>query len=158
MTDPLIIKLRFYQAIVDIVKIFGETEIGDCEVDEEAVANYINSLKFVDDMWGIASKEDIYKKLTDDIIDGFPVWEFLKISDWSKRMLECSFNNSVEQERKRLEKTYQCFTCKYLEESDTSLGIYRKCHRPKERFEMKRRDYFEPLRRCKSYVARDINE
>ena len=31
-------RIQFYSAVCDIVQIFGETEIGTCEVDEEAVA------------------------------------------------------------------------------------------------------------------------
>lgn len=154
MIDPLVKQLRFYQGIVDIVKIFGETEIGDCEVDEEAVAKYVASLKFTSDTWGLESKDEIYQKITDDIINGWPVWEFLKISDWTKQMLEKSFAEEVIKEREELERKYKCYTCKYLNESPTSLGMFRKCMRPRGRFEMERRDYFEPKKRCKSYVAR----
>lgn len=152
--DPLVKQLRFYQGIVDIVKIFGETEIGDCEVDEEAVAKYVASFKFANDTWGLESKDEIYQKITDDIINGWPVWEFLKISDWAKQMLEKSFAEEVIKEREELERKYKCYTCKYLDESPTSLGMLQKCMRPRGRFEMERRDYFEPKKRCKSYVAR----
>ena len=31
-------RFEFYSSILDIVKIFGETEIGTCEVDEEALS------------------------------------------------------------------------------------------------------------------------
>ena len=155
MTDPLIIKLRFYQAIVDVVKILGETEIGDCEVDEEAVARYVSSMKFIGDMWGIVSKEEIYEKITEDIINGFPVWDFLKVSDWTKNMLERSFADQQIQERKRLEETYKCFTCKYLVEEETSMGIFRKCKRPRGRFSFERRDYFEPKEVCDHYIKQE---
>lgn len=151
MMDPLVKQLRFYQGIVDIVKIFGETEIGDCEVDEEAVAKYVASFKFASDTWGLESKDEIYQKITDDIINGWPVWEFLKISDWTKRMLEKSFAEEAIKERQELERKYKCYTCKYLNESQTSLGVLQKCMRPMERFKMERRDYFEPKKRCKYY-------
>ena len=39
-------RLQFYSAVHDIVQIFGETEVGTCEIDEEAVAEYCLSLKF----------------------------------------------------------------------------------------------------------------
>ena len=151
-------QLQFYQAVVDIVKIFGETEIGDCEVDEEAVANYVSSFKFVSDMWEAETKEDIYQKLTDDIINGWPVWQFLKVSDWTKGMLERSFAREAIEKRKRLEKKYKCYTCKYLEESETSLGTLRKCRRPRDRFDMERRDYFEPKTKCKYYTKKEEHE
>ncbi len=154
--EKLIIQLRFYQAVVDVVRTFGEMEIGECEVDEEAVANYVASFKFVNDLWGISSKEDIYQKLTDDIINGWPVWDFLKLSDWKRNMLDREFRRKAEEERARLEQEYKCYTCKWLEEKETSLGIFRKCKKPRDGFEMKRREYFDPKKRCKAYEPKDV--
>ena len=154
-----ILKFRFYQALVDIVKLFGETEIGECEVDEEAAAQYVNSFQFVNDMWGVSSKEEFYQKITDDIINGFPVWQFLKVSDWTKQRLENTFARESEEKRRRLERTYKCFTCKYFKEYHTSLGTLYECTREAStdwirgrQFSLKRRDkYIDPKKRCKWY-------
>ena len=49
-------RFEFYSAILDVVKIFGETEIGTCEVDEEALSEYCSSDKFVVDNFNIKTK------------------------------------------------------------------------------------------------------
>lgn len=146
--DKLIEFLNFYSAMIDIVQIFGNTEVGTCEVDEDAVARYCLSNKYIIDMWGIYDKEDIYKKITDDILSGMHVWEFLKISDWTKRMLEESFAQEVDDYRSN----YKCFTCRYFKERHTSFGTLYECNYSKVKQDWRRRDrYIEPKKRCKNY-------
>lgn len=152
-------QLYYFLAVKEIVELFAETELGSgCEVDVEAVANYVQSFRFfAGDMWGIKEKEEIYQVVTDDILSGFPVWQLLKIPDWTKNMLEREF--AAEQERKRQEmiNTYKCFTCKYYIRKETELGTWQECTwRPesnKRDFSLKPRRgaYFKLKRRCKNY-------
>lgn len=153
----------FYSAIVDIVQIFGEMEIGSCEVDVEAVATYVSGYKFQSDFWGCSTKEDIYKKITDDILDGWPVWQFLKVSDWTKDMLERSFAKKIREERERLERTYKCYRCMHFEEIHTSLGVIEKCNwvpplKPGERYFEWKRDSnsgFTLKKKCKNFELKE---
>lgn len=155
-------RFQFFSAICDIVKVFGETEIGNCEVDEDAIAKYCCSDRFWKDHWNCNTKEDIYEKLTNDIILGFPVWEFLKVSDWTKNMLEKSFATEQTLKWKELCKKYKCYTCKFYNAIETGLGLYEECiykeEKPINRLQngrewkpLKRRESFEPKKSCKNY-------
>lgn len=154
-------RFEFFSAVCDIVQIWGETEIGTCEVDEEVVANYCCSDKFWKDHFNCHTKEDIYEKLTNDIINGFPVWEFLKLSDWTKEMLEKSFATEQTEKWKELCKTYKCYTCEYYHSEDTGLGLYEKCKKPKDdirqRGMMRKREIFEVKKNCKHYKKALVN-
>lgn len=119
----------FYSAIIDIVQIFGEAELGSCEVDEESIVEYCMSYKFSVDnyIYNVNTKEDMYQKITDDILNGMPVWEFLKVSDWTKRMFEKSFVEEKELKYYKLCKKYKCYTCQYYKASETDIGVFEKC-------------------------------
>lgn len=149
-------RLQFYSAVHDIVQIFGETEVGTCEIDEEAVAEYCLSLKFTADQFTCSTKEDIYQKLTDEILNGFPVWQFLKVSDWTKEMLERTFSLEQERKWKELCKKYKCYTCKYHLMKESGIGVYEECNwKPKDarlrtRVWLKDRS-FAPKKSCKNY-------
>lgn len=152
-------QLYYFLAVKDIIELFAETELGSgCEIDVEAVAAYVQSFSFfADDMWGIKEKEEIYQMITDDILNGYPVWQLLKIPDWTKNMLEREFQAEQERKRKELEKKYKCFTCKYFVEKQTELGVWRECtwEPPKSKrdfdWHKRRGAYFELKRRCKNY-------
>lgn len=150
----LINYFTFYQAIVDIAKIFGETELGsDCEVNEAAVAQYCLSSKYIVDNWGITTKEEVYDKITNDILDGMRIWDFLKISDWTKEMLDRDFLADQAAQMEKLRKTYKCYTCKWFEMHDTSIGLYTECNRPRDKrsWSTHRRGDFKIKKQCKNY-------
>lgn len=158
--DVEIRKLIYFQALIEIVQLWGQTEIGDCEVDVEAVAAYVNSDKFnLIDMWGVgADKDAIYQHITDDILAGFPIWQLLKVSPWTKSMLERSFRASVERSEAELRAKYKCYTCKHYSCRETALGTLEKCVRPKtntrgrEPSEWRgRAEAFSPKKKCKYY-------
>lgn len=157
MQNELAKRFFFYSAVIDIVKIFGETELGSCEVDEEAVAEYCTSNKFVNDNFECTSKEDLYQKITDDIINGMPVWEFLKVSDWVREILEREIISKRKAEYKKLCKKYKCYTCKYYEQFEASFGTLEKCKYVKpivtiaDRFKSRRDDDFEVKTKCENY-------
>lgn len=153
-------KLIYFQALIDIVQLWGQTEIGDCEVDVEAVADYINSDRFnLMDMWGIGADRDvIYQHITDDILAGFPIWQLLKVSDWTKAMLDRSFRDTAARQEAELKAKYKCYTCKYYKVTETALGLLKECVRPKtntrgrEPSEWRgRREAFSPKKKCKYY-------
>jgi hypothetical protein len=89
-------QLLYYQALVDIVTIFGETECGSSELDTERIAQYVSSVNFFEHTFDAATKEDIYDQITEEIINGFPIWRFLKCSDWTMKMFEKDFMDSLQ--------------------------------------------------------------
>lgn len=168
MNNEMSKRFMFFSAVCNIVQIFGETELGSCEVDEDAVAEYCLSDRFVAHLWSCNTKEDIYEKLTEDILNGFPVWEFLKVSDWTKNVLEKSYMTEKTNQWLKLCKTYKCYTCKYYKACETDLGLYEECtfkedlstlsraKRGKLKMRPRRVD-FEPKKQCKNY-RRIVNE
>ena len=71
MTNEMRKRFMFFSAVCNIVQIFGETELGSCEVDEEAVAEYTMSDHFVAHLFSCTTKEEVYEKVTNDILNGF---------------------------------------------------------------------------------------
>lgn len=120
--------LIVFSAITDILRIFADTEIGgQYEFDYEKIANYLDSPKVHNDYWGCKTKEEIYQRFTEDIYNGYPVWQMLKLSPWTAKMVEKSFTDFCEQLYNDSCKKYKCLTCKFYLVIDTSLGPLDKC-------------------------------
>ena len=107
-------QLMACSAIIEILQIFADSEIGgQYEINYEAVANYIDSIKFSADYFECQTKEEIYERFTEDIYAGLPVWRWLKLSEWTMNMVERTFEDECQAEYRELCKKYKCLTCKY---------------------------------------------
>lgn len=120
-------KFLYYQAICDVVSIFGETEIGNGEVNTEAVANYVNTNNFWNDTFECKTIEDLYAFITEDILNGMPLWRFLRCSTWTQNMLERDFRAKVVQDIAEAHRKYCCYSCEFFQEHHTSLGTIYRC-------------------------------
>lgn len=148
-------QLYYFLAVKEILELFAEQELGSrCEINVPAVLNYVTSMKFINDTWGIETKEKIYQLVTDDILAGYPVWDLLIIPDWTRNMIEKEFQSEQQRLRLKLEETYKCFTCQYFYETETGLGILQQCQRPKDYkdWQIRSRD-FELKKKCKYYIS-----
>lgn len=148
-------QLMVFTAITDILTIFADTEIGgQYEFDYDTIAEYIDSLRMVNDYFECSTKEDVYKRFTQDIYNGFPVWRMLKLPEWTANMVEKMFRGECEAEYEQQKKTYKCLTCKYFKITQTMLGILEQCTFKKEesRRLSPRRSPFQIKKRCKNYV------
>lgn len=145
--------LKFQSAIHEIVQIYGETELGNCEVDDDAIAEFCASDRFWSDFYEFSTKEEIYERVTNEILNGFPIWNYLKVSDWTKNMLEKSYNNQLDNDFKELCKTYKCYTCKYFKLENTCFGMHEGCSYPKKKDKMgkAKREIFHVKKSCVSY-------
>ena len=120
--------LMVFSAILDILRIFADSEIGgQYDFDLNKISEYLNSLRMIKDYFECQTKEEVYKRFTNDIYNGFPVWRFLKLPDWTMNMVEKSFQNECQQEYKEMQKKYKCLTCKYYSAKMTQIGIYQEC-------------------------------
>lgn len=146
-------QMYYFLAVKEIIELFAEQEIGSrCEINIPAVISYIESMKFVNDSWGLRTKEEIYQLVTDDILSGYPVWNLLNMSEWTKNMVEREFAIQQQKIKEELKKKYKCYTCKHFVEQKTSIGILKSCNRPRDnRFRLERRGVFEPVKRCNYY-------
>lgn len=120
--------LDIYEAITDILRVFISSEIGtDVEFDNEVIAEYIGSANCRVHFWDSKTKEDIYKQFTDDVLNGYPVWDMVKLPEWTRKMVEKSFQAEQADALEKAKKKYRCLTCKYYYEKHTQLGVLRKC-------------------------------
>ena len=156
--------LDFYQVITDILDVFIATEIGGAvEYNNEVIAAYITSLNCHLHFFDANTKEEIYQQFTDDILNGYPVWQMVKLPEWTKRMVEKTFAAEQADALEKAKKKYKCLTCKFYEEKKSELGTRRFCHNEKcdvnkgfGRFELNRfqrtKGLLRELRcRCKLY-------
>ena len=74
-------QILFFNTFREIIEIFGESEIGSSQVDIDALIDYLSSDKFFNESFDYNSEEEAQQFVTDYILDGFPVWRFLKCSD-----------------------------------------------------------------------------
>lgn len=117
----------FFNYFKEIIEIFGQTEVGCDEVDIEALANYLSSDKFFADTYEYHSEEEAKEFITNLILDGFPIWRYLKCSDWTKNMVEKSFSNEMKSEYEKACQIYKCLTCKHYKVTNTMLGVLDEC-------------------------------
>ena len=97
--------------------------------------------------------------ITEDILNGFPVWQFLKVSDWTRQRLENTYATEQTKQWEELCKKYRCYTCKYYESCDTDIGLLEKCNYKKENSNSRRdfsswktrREAFSPKKSCVNY-------
>lgn len=117
----------FFNYFKEIIEVFGETEVGCNQVDIEALGTYLSSDKFWADSWDYNTEDEAKEFITNLILDGFPVWQYLKCSDWTKQMVSKSFEDEVQKEYEEQCKLYKCLTCKHYKVHNTGLGIIDEC-------------------------------
>lgn len=132
----------FFNYFKEMLEIFGQTEVGCDEVDIEALAAYLLSDKFIVDSFNYNTEDEAKEFITNLILDGFPIWQYLKCSDWTKSMVEKSFSNEMKSEYEKQCQIYKCLTCKHYKVTQTGLGILDEC------------TYVEPTDEMKPWLGR----
>ena len=145
----------FFNWFKEIIEVFGQTEIGCSEVDIDALTEYFSSDKFPFDTFEYNTEEEVQEYITNYILNGFPVWRYLKCSDWTKRMVEISFSEECKKEMDELKQKYKCYTCKHYTYKMTRLGILEKCIASERVRGLTQREGFNPQIKCKKYERMD---
>lgn len=140
--------LKFYNVLVDFLRIWGNNNIGNVEINLEKVTEYLLSGRWMVDGYDLRTEDDMYKFVEDEILNGMPIWEFFTVSDWTRGILEKSFKQEVEQIQIEMEQKYDCMTCKYYKVRESDFGISQECKRPRERFDLFR-SFFELMEKGK---------
>lgn len=157
-------KLKFFDAVKDIILLFVEQEIGtSCEINYEMVASYVSSDRFAIDTFDKVSKEDIYQMVTDDILSGLPIWNYVILPEYKMKILQHAYDMQLEKERKALEEKYKCYTCKYYEAWEGSFGYHESCKAPSDtslkhrrEFRLKRSENIFTLKEeCDKYINKN---
>ena len=143
--------LTYFEEFKNIIQIFGETEIGCSEVDIEKLAEYMCSFKFHTDIFSCQTTEEIQNHITNLILDGFPLWEYLKISDWTKDMVSKSFKAECHEEFEEMKKQFCCLNCDFYSIKETMIGLLQECKCD----EADNRRPFELRKKCEYYKLKE---
>jgi len=153
--------LNYYSAIVEFLQIYASQEIGEIpEVDNEVICNFINSDRFITFRFrnDMSSKGTIFKFLEEQILDGFPIHHFFKLSEWKINILDREMIIDETKERNK----FLCYSCSYFKEDETPYGRLLDCSYVKEVegsrrfFKAVRRERFEVVKICDTYKNKFI--
>ena len=124
----LLYQLEFYEVLREFLGCYASEHIGEATLDLEAISTFMESDKFLF-VYKLehTDKEALFKLFEEQVLEGYPVWEFFNISDWSKRMCEINFKKDINEKKDEEAKIYKCPTCRFLEIRHTSIGSRLKC-------------------------------
>lgn len=159
-------KYFFIEALIKFTEIYAETTYGDAEINISEIVSYVESPKFImRDAWTVQSLDDCYQLIEEMVLRGLPIWRFLRISEWSQRMLEKDLEVLANEQEEALKKQYKCFQgCRYYDETLTSLGLLMKCtYKPptigngrlRTATFLKREGSFSPKETCDEYQEKE---
>lgn len=159
------LKFLYFKAMIDIAELWGNQEIGTCEVNILELSKYCNSVNFNFDIWEVSGrteeeiKNNMYEFITNLILEGFPIWRMLKLSNFTKNMIEKTFENDMNKKYEELCKKYKCYTCVYYKKYITSFGSIEKCDfvsskKYKRNINLSsRNNNFKLKKTCKDYIS-----
>lgn len=125
-------KALYLDVLVHFMEIYAQTEVGECDLDITKIALFINRPAFEnDETYYIKTEEDVYSLYTTLTLEGLPVWRFLKLSDYQKKIFEKGYINSLSERRKAAGKICPCYDCAFYSTINTALGTIYKCNRPR---------------------------
>lgn len=125
--------LQFYEVLKEFLELYSNEFIGNnASINIENVARYLNSGRYLTRFkLEKFSKDELFKEFENDVLNGYPIWELLNISNWTRKILELEFKKNIKNELIKNIKKYKCLTCKYYEENHTPYGLIIKCNIPK---------------------------
>ena len=148
-------------AIQDILKVFAEQEIGcNIEINEKALAEYLDSIKGISDYFEANTKEEMYEIFLNQVLDGYPIWQLLELPEWTKNILEHEFQVELAANKKKAEKEYACLRCKHYSCKETPYGSIQTCHGFNFKTKCNAKTYysvrFKPRKtKCKDFEERE---
>jgi len=146
-------RAMFLEAFIKFAEIYANNELGNMEVDIQKVGEYVYSTNFAyQNNFKIESVYDCFKLIEDDILNGMPIWRFMKCSEKQLSILENNFNNVIQEAEQKLIDTYICKSCNYLKEEHLDLGYICKCTY-QEKFTRKRSGFhdYSTVKSCEDY-------
>lgn len=159
----------YLKAFLQFIETWASEEIGsNVEVDFVKVFKYLTSERFFFQEFensGDLSEEELYevalKSVEAKVLAGFPVWEYLRMSDWTKRMLEVTFQSEADKELSEAKKKYPCLSCRFFSITRYAMGDKDHCANLMKMEAMKaahRRERwhfcFEDVKRCAQWEAK----
>jgi hypothetical protein len=162
----------FLQAFIEFISVWANEEVGsNVEIDFIKLYRYVSDEHFFLRHFDAskAGEEEAFelalKKVEDLVLTGFPVWEYLKVPEWTMAMLEKTFRAEAKAEWDAATKRYPCLTCGSFSQTHCSLGSIDECNN-EELIELRRKKHhfdrwvfrYENIRRCSRWIPRKENE
>lgn len=151
--------ITLFKNYFEFLQFFAGENIGnEIEIDFEKLWDYVSSENcLINSMIrdNGFSKNDYYKSIEEDIINGAPIWDFYILSDWTKSMVKLDFESRVEntiKENEDYEKQFLCFRCIHFNEHVASFGVARRCYNETlMRLHRNERCWFSLKKKCKYF-------
>lgn len=147
------LKAIFLEGLIHFLEIYSQTEIGEgVEIDITKVALHTNSAQFEnDDLYALKSIDDVYQLLETLTIIGLPIWRFLRLSEYQKSIFESGYNELLISAKKNAASERPCYGCIWYSETNTFLGVLRRCNRTEAEWTGSKRGYHDPdeIKKCK---------
>ena len=155
------LKALFLEGLIRFLDIYSQTEIGgeDIKIDITKVALHINSAQFEnDDLYAISTIDDVYRLCESLTIAGLPLWRFLRLSDYQSRIFESGYNELLISAKLKAANDCPCYGCIWYEETDTFLGVLRRCNKPEIEISWDRKAAHEPdkIKKCKWLTTLEV--
>lgn len=136
--------LEFYEVLAEFLGCYAAEHIGEYTLNLEAISEYMKSDRFLV-MFKVdyPDKDSLLKVFEEHVLEGYPIWDFFNISEWSKRMCEINFAKEIKSRKEEEARIYKCPTCQFLDLRSTSLGTITRCtgNTPKTRAEKFEREF-----------------
>lgn len=125
--------IKLFEYFIEFLKIFGQENYGEsAEVDWYAVYNYCQSYHMLD--FNAELEEIIYADNDEEfrdkcfefmernIIEGYPVWQLFKMSDWLTKQLNKELHDREEaKDKEYFYKLTKCYRCQYYSEHISAI-------------------------------------
>ena len=118
---------RFLIAFMRFADIYASENIGNIEINIDKVHEYIETDRFAVNWADCYEIEEYYREIEEIVINGFPIWDFFHISEWTKNILKKEYEKNKDEHAKMLLKTYKCYSCKNFVITENSFGVHYKC-------------------------------
>lgn len=151
-------KAMLLESMIKFAENFGNENLGECEVDILKILNFADSEYFKLMLaWDCITQDDYFVLIEKMVLEGFAIWDFLKISDWTRKILDKEFAQEEIKREQEIQNKYICYKCQYFSQHETSLGIIYKCNKPRNNKSMRtimtpRNRVFEPVEKCENVV------
>lgn len=140
------LKAIYLEGFIRFLNIYAQTEIGEgFELDITKIGLFVNSSRFEnDDLYCYSSIDDIFRLCEILVLQGLPIWRFLKLDVWNEEMLEKSYKRLLTATKKKAATISPCYDCIWYSELDTFLGVLRRCVKPSFRCNWEKQSSYDP--------------
>ena len=113
------LKGTFLEGLIRFLEIYTQTEIGEgIELDVMKIALHINSPWFENvSLFSFTSIEDVFSLLENMVLNGFPIWRFLKLTEWQQGIFENEYSELLRQARINIVEKHPCYGCIWYDEN-----------------------------------------